>query len=355
MAEKKRTILKTYFETGKVPSQQQYGDLIDSKLSILDHNTGSIIISGTIETTGSINTLGQAKIGSTTGTVNASFINRELTFDEENVALSQTTAGVTALNAAPDKDIHFNVSGSTKMFLSSSGNLGIGTITPESTLTVEGDISASGNILTEGKIQVKGSDVTLEGGHISMSGDILMTGSISASGAIFGEAFYMYDIQALKYHVSTDTITYGVNTKVNTFQGPISASNISSSGIISASSIHLSKINLEKGSPGGGPYGGTINVGSGRAFEFQMHSIPSIPCKAAGAKTSKSDPAFVKATDCNPTDVIVINCYTDMLSVDVMGQSSSQAISTPGFWVTIGNEADADFDVGSASFSVVLL
>ena len=118
MAQKTRNTTKTYFETGKIPSQEQYIDLIDSHLSIKDHNSGSIILSGSLETTGSNNILGQIKLGSDTST-NASIINKELTFDVEHSALSQTIQGQTTLNSAPDKDIIIASSGSSKIFVSS--------------------------------------------------------------------------------------------------------------------------------------------------------------------------------------------------------------------------------------------
>jgi hypothetical protein len=39
MAKQNRTTLKGYFETGDIPSQEQYADLIDSKLNLSDSET----------------------------------------------------------------------------------------------------------------------------------------------------------------------------------------------------------------------------------------------------------------------------------------------------------------------------
>lgn len=39
MAQQNRTTLKTYFNTGDMPTGAQFGDLIDSMLDILDNNT----------------------------------------------------------------------------------------------------------------------------------------------------------------------------------------------------------------------------------------------------------------------------------------------------------------------------
>ena len=46
MAKQNRSTLKGYFETGDVPSQVQYADLIDSKVNLSD--TGVQIINGTL-------------------------------------------------------------------------------------------------------------------------------------------------------------------------------------------------------------------------------------------------------------------------------------------------------------------
>ena len=46
MAKQNKTTLKGYFETGDVPNQSQYGDLIDSNLNLSE--TGTQIITGTI-------------------------------------------------------------------------------------------------------------------------------------------------------------------------------------------------------------------------------------------------------------------------------------------------------------------
>ena len=54
MAEKKRNILKGYFDTGDIPTQGQYRDLIDSQLNLAETGTqtmsGSLIVSQSIST-----------------------------------------------------------------------------------------------------------------------------------------------------------------------------------------------------------------------------------------------------------------------------------------------------------------
>ena len=58
MAKQNRTILKGYFETGDIPSQTQYADLIDSNLNLSETNTGDIQLKGNITASGEISASG---------------------------------------------------------------------------------------------------------------------------------------------------------------------------------------------------------------------------------------------------------------------------------------------------------
>ena len=73
-----------------------------------------------------------------------------------------------------------------------TGSFGTGTTTVTDKIFTTGEISASKidaprvetdliEVKSGGKLKIKGSDITMENGHISMSGDIVMTGSISGS------------------------------------------------------------------------------------------------------------------------------------------------------------------------------
>jgi cytoskeletal protein CcmA (bactofilin family) len=54
MTQKTKQILKSYFETGNIPTQGNYVNLIDS-LAVLqnDHNSGSLTLSGSLYISGS--------------------------------------------------------------------------------------------------------------------------------------------------------------------------------------------------------------------------------------------------------------------------------------------------------------
>ena len=371
MAQKTRNVTKTYFETGKIPSQEQYIDLIDSSFSIQDHNSGSLVISGSIATTGSSNTIGTVKIGS--GDIDdstAGFVNKNLTFNTINTALTQNNSGKTTLNSRAGQDVIIASSGSSLIFVSSSGDVGIGTTTPPKSendqsiiqLTVAGDISASGAISAT-KIKSKGSDVTLEGGHISMSGDIVLTGSISSSGTVTVNTLKAGSNSDLAIEVPTGRrFSFKQTGGSETFAINAATGNITSSGVISASGniiaadVAVTALTVTKAGKGGiGSYGGTINAGSGRAFTFTLIGIPNIDGKLQSSKVpAKSAPTFIKNSSCDPTDVVVCQCTTANLSVTVFGQDTPTAQATPGFFISLGNEDNSAFTTTSASFTALV-
>ena len=81
-------------------------------------------------------------------------IKENLTFNTINTALTQNNSGKTTLNSRAGQDVIIASSGSSLIFVSSSGDVGIGTTTPPKSendqsiiqLTVAGDIRASGAI-----------------------------------------------------------------------------------------------------------------------------------------------------------------------------------------------------------------
>jgi len=156
MAQQTRENIKSNFQSGDIPTEGNYIDLIDSSVSIKDHNSGSIVISGSLEISGS-----------------------------QNV-----------------------------------------------------------DLLIAKKLKVKGSDVTIENGHISMSGDLIATGSISASGTITANEAFLNNGGSVQFANGTVNevrlrgangglaIMSGSNTGININPGD---GHITASGGISAS------------------------------------------------------------------------------------------------------------------------
>ena len=174
MAIKNRTDLKSYFETGDIPTQGEYSDLIDSQLNLLDTSTQIVV-----------------------GEVSAS------SFKAEN---------------------HITASGN----ISSSGTISAATLTVDSysdinltgNLTASGDISASGDLYLGGKIKL----------------DITASGNISSSGIIFTDDLRSGDATKT-LTVDTDDL-YLKGRSFRTDGHITSSGNISSSGTITGNHIN---------------------------------------------------------------------------------------------------------------------
>ena len=69
---------------------------------------------------------------------------------DSSYALLQSTTGETVLNTATGKPLRFTINNVNKMYMDSSGNLGIGTDSPGEKLYVAGNINATGDVCTTG-------------------------------------------------------------------------------------------------------------------------------------------------------------------------------------------------------------
>ena len=161
MAKQNRTTLKGYFETGDVPNQSQYGDLIDSKLNLSD--TGTQILTGTIS-------------ASNFDASNNIIVNGHIS--------ASGHIGASAISASSNIDVGGKITALTGSFGHMVGNLAdlTGSITfkPQTIFqspVTASIISASGHISCSGLI-VGGSEINLLGGNITASGTITATGGI---------------------------------------------------------------------------------------------------------------------------------------------------------------------------------
>jgi hypothetical protein len=210
MATQSRDDLKTYFETNDVPTQIEFGHLIDSSLNLAD--TGTQLIQGTISAS-SIESANGFLIG-----------NVQLTPITDIDLTTNTSFGNSV------DDIHrftgsIQQTGSNSYFLN---YLSVGTTVSalSANLTVEGDISASGTIYASKYHNISSSTIT-------SSGNIWAKGYVSAS------AFNMSDANLLVKSLTVNGI-------------------ISGSGTISGSNLHIANNATVKGnitSPKTGSFG----------------------------------------------------------------------------------------------------
>jgi hypothetical protein len=232
MAQKTKQILKSYFETGDIPTQGNYVNLIDSNLNLQE--TGTQILVGTLSSSflevenhitasGNISASGYISASGLTITVSGSLdpdIRFATTTDHDlNVAFEAGSSSISKFQIKVRDEVdRFDISSDTVnpiMSLSGSGYVGIGTTTPGEKLEVVGNISASG---------------TITANEANITGNITASGNISASGTIYANNFQSTggDVSGISF---TDDLV---------LTGHLTASgNISASGTVFADKVGI--------------------------------------------------------------------------------------------------------------------
>ena len=173
MTQKTRKILKSYFETGRVPSQPQYIDLIDSQLNLLD--TSVQYPQGGLEVTGGVTSSGTLK-GLALHIVDDADINDDLT-----VGGDVTIKGVNT-EISGSGDTRFDVEGK----ITNSGSLSIsGSALFQHTLQAEGNVDFNGDLDVDGTTNLDDTDIdgtlTIDGNTIFNTGTVNFKQPITAS------------------------------------------------------------------------------------------------------------------------------------------------------------------------------
>ena len=187
MAQQSRNTVKSYFQTGDIPTQQQYVHLIDSFVALTnDVNSGSITLTGSLNVSGNIN-----HEGGTFASPNATITSANLTdiTVSGTGSFSKITVGTGATEVSEE-------SGTPIIEVAVVGNISAsGIIFSDRNVTNQFDIGVlhsdrallkilaghSGNpFLSEGNpslMSQRGLTVTLNGGTSATSGDEFTSGS----------------------------------------------------------------------------------------------------------------------------------------------------------------------------------
>ena len=246
MAQKSRSNNKANFQTGDIPNQSNYVDLIDSFAVLTnDTNSGSLTLSGSLITSGSINHNGSTVFGDSltdthtiTGNITAS----------GGISSSGTIVGnvgtFTSYTNANFGSANFSTTGtSTFTNITASGNISASgdVITSKTGLNEQYiefnsngiDISVddgkaikidrnSGAVVVGNDIDFPSNQMLTVGGHISASGDIQSQGTIRSSGNLIATG---------SLSINGNTTVGNALSDTHTFNGHITASgNISASG-----------------------------------------------------------------------------------------------------------------------------
>ena len=197
MAQKDRLTLKSFFQQGDIPTENNYIDLIDSFFTLQDLNSGSLVLTGSIFLSGS----------------------------NANITASGNISASGDLSMTGNTFIGGNITSSGN--ISASGNFTAAGLSVGGNIVVQ-QITASSNISSSATLTVNEANIT---------GDITASGNISASGAdyIFGTTQILNSNITASGNISSSGEFIGANINVTN----VTASIVSSSGNIIAANVHL--------------------------------------------------------------------------------------------------------------------
>lgn len=304
MAIQLRTTLKGYFQTGNIPVEQHYVDIIDSTLNISESNSGNIDLTGNISMSGNISSSG------ITGT--------------------HTLGGDVFITG----------------ILSSSGEISSSGAFTGSGINILGDITASGNIKC-GELALGGelAAVNTDFNYISGSRLTLGTGEaqLSLGGTILTTTFAELNyLDGLTSGEATQIKNIGSSTISSTQWGYLGAMDQS---ITQTSVVQFAGINLTKAGIAAGNFGDTIAT-EGQSFKLTINNIPEIPGKASG-KISKTAINIVTNDSVTANSVINISSTSDL-------SATAFRVASGTFYFSIANESPVDFTDGSAVFNFTI-
>ena len=168
MAQKDRLTLKSFFQQGDIPTENNYIDLIDSFFTLQDSNSGSLVLTGSIFLSGS----------------NANFT----ASGDISASGDLSITGNTFISGNITSSGNVSASGNfTAAGLSVGGNIVVQQITASSNISASGDLEIR-NITASGAISASGNVIAAEGifgtGTTTINDSINTTGNITASGNI---------------------------------------------------------------------------------------------------------------------------------------------------------------------------
>mgnify|MGYP003638880045 CR=1 FL=1 len=284
MAYQLKTTLKGYFQSGNIPVEQHYIDIIDSALNLSENNPGNIDLTGNITASGTLSLGGDV---SSSG----DFTIRTISASSYISCSALTSSGISVLG-------HITASGNIKC-----GNFDVG-----------GTVNADNATYT-----------TLAATNLSLGGTTLTT--------TFAELNYL---DGLTSGEATQIKNIGSNAISNTEWSYVSNMN---QNVATTSQVQFSGITLTKASAAGGTYGGTIHA-EGQSFTLTLLSCPEIPGRASGL-IAKSAPTTIINPQVLVTSVVLATVASAELSVNAF------RVSNGTFEISLGNEAAGNFGGGN--------
>jgi hypothetical protein len=395
MGQKSRVELKKYFNTGDIPTEAHYADVMDSQLNLTENNDGNIDLTGNITASGHISSsetglFKKIGIGTQPALGSSDYYDQDVTLHisssrprlvvEATVGAPEIkyvgNAGVTGvlafaeganLTASADwvsetrfaykpgasgkpfviqqvnkdstKQEPFRVysGSSTGVFNITSSHIGINTNDVTETLSINGSVSASGNIT---------------GSNLKLSGDLdansLSMTSITAS-AGFNIGGTSVTATAAELNI-TDGLTT-TTTELNYLDG-ITSTNAThvkamNQSVDTGAAPSFIGLTLVKEVETGQNFGSEITT-SGYSFTITLGSIPTLAAKTDGGSVIKSTSTTISNSKIAASSCIIANSSAD-ISVSVF------RVTDGACKFSLSNETESAFEGGSCVLNFAIL
>ena len=348
MSKQTRNTLKSFFQTGDVPTEGQYVDLIDSNLNLSENNTGDIQLTGNITASGNI---------SASGTIVASKIKSlgsEVVLENGHVSASGTVSGSVFRSTQGRFDELFLGDGANRILKSTSPGT-------DNYRFQDGGIFANGQITASGAISA------------SRIISPILIDSVGANQIILGEANNTITLNPAGSEVMRidgDNARIGINntspTEALTVQGSVSASGrftgislntgqghnelyAMDQNVTSGSAVTFSGVTLTKRANSAGDFNSSIIV-EGQSFQVTINNIPLLDgiSDVGNLVKSRTLVAAVQNASCTSKSVIFISSTTTLTAI-------AHSLTDGRFEIVISNESAVPFAGGTATFNVVIL
>ena len=297
MGKQNRTILKSFFQQGDIPTEGQYVDLIDSNLNLSENNTGDVQLTGNITASGNISSSGNIITSgniSAIGNISASgdLIGDKLVIDNFTSINVNSSNGrlfedgsISAIEIGRSNEPTKNIS----LFgpVTASGNISAsGFIKTDSNITASGNISSSGRLTANG-LTLDDNTHFFGGKRFTISGGIggtyefrdgsinVPTGDITASGDISASGDLLSDNLTVAAITNTSRLVVDQIDEKDPGNGIIINNNITASQNISASGKLIAST-LNTGQGDNELYDMDQNVKTTSTVTFSSISIPTI-------------------------------------------------------------------------------
>ena len=349
MATKLRSEIKANFQTGLIPVESHYTDLIDSALNISESNTGRINLVGDVSMSGNISASGASSTHTLGGTI----------LDIKGNVTASGAISSSGLITGKDAEIFGNITASGNI---KGGNFVVGgsltaTAADYAHITASTQFSASGNTITANITSsgIISSSAGISSPDLTIDDYVIHKGDANTYFGFQGGDLVNFNVGGTSKLSITPTnfsvtgpitASTGIKcTSLNTGQGNYELFAMDQN-VHTGASVSFAQITLTKTGLSAGNFGETITT-EGQSFTITVNSIPTIPGKNDEGNLFKTAINAISNDAIRSDSVILITSTKDLSAV-------AFRVSNGSCFFSIANESEAAFEDGTAQFNFTI-